>query len=316
MKKALLISCLVAVLTACNFSQNDSNESVMTSTSKKEVIYVTEKNIEENDSKLVDNNYSSFPFDTSSDENSDSISKPKKITTKLSDEEIAKLNTKKCGFGQGLRLDENNRPYCSLDFNAEFGKYDSFAIKDAENTMFLTFDQGYENGYTAKILDTLKAKNVKATFFILMDYAKRNPELVQRMINEGHTLGNHSVHHYSMPTLDTEKSKAEIQGLHDYVVEEFGYEMSLFRPPMGEYSEQSLAITQACGYETVLWSYAYPDWDPLKQMEPAKALEKVTNASHSGCVYLLHSVSKTNSEILGDFIDNATEKGFTFKCLE
>jgi len=199
-----------------------------------------------------------------------------------------------------------------LDFNSEFEKYDSYAIKNEEKVVYLTFDQGYENGYTAKILDTLKENNVKATFFVIQDYVERNHDLVQRMIDEGHTIGNHSVHHYSMPTLDIEKSKKEILDLHDYMKNEFNYEMDMFRPPMGEYSEKSLAITQACGYKTVFWSYAYADWDPAKQMENSKAFEKVTNAAHSGCIYLLHSVSKTNAEILNDVIKDLKQKGYAF----
>ncbi len=234
----------------------------------------------------------------------------------MSDEEISKLNTKKCGFGQGLRLDEKNRPYCSLDFNNEFGKYDAFAIEEDDDTIYLTFDQGYENGYTTLILDTLKQKNIKATFFVLDDYVKRNPELVGRMIEEGHTVGNHSVHHYSMPTLDINMAKKEINELHDYILEEYGYEMTLFRPPMGEFSEQTLAVTQSCSYKTVMWSYAYADWDPNKQLSYDKALEKVSNAAHPGCIYLLHSVSKTNCEILPEFIDIMIEKGYTFSIPE
>lgn len=233
----------------------------------------------------------------------------------LSDEEISKLGTKKCGFGQGVRLDENNCPYGALDFNNEFGKYDAFAITDEENTVYLTFDQGYENGYTAKILDTLKEKNIKATFFVLDDYVRKNPDLIKRMIAEGHVLGNHSVHHHSMPTLDIATSKNEINELHDFIKAEYNYEMTLFRPPMGEFSEQSLAITQACGYKTVMWSYAYADWDVNKQLENSKALEKVTNAAHDGCIYLLHSVSKTNCEILPLVIDNLIAKGYTFSVV-
>ena len=304
MKKAILILCFTFLLTSC--SKNTDNSSSQPSESEKTT---TSASASELDKDVPTNN--SLPFDSDSTTNTDS--KIPTVSQKLSDNEISKLNTKKCGYGQGLRLDKNNRPYGALDFNSAFSKYNSFAIKENQKkVIYLTFDQGYENGYTAKILDALKEKNVKATFFVLTDYVKRNPELIKRMINEGHTIGNHSVHHYSMPTLDINTARKEITELHDYMQEEYNYTMYLFRPPMGEYSEQSLAVTQSCGYRTVLWSYAYADWDSKKQMNPSAALEKVTKAAHSGCIYLLHSVSSTNASILGNLIDNLKAEGYTF----
>lgn len=303
MKKAILILCLAFLLTACDNNNNENENSDTTTKATTTTAETTDTTNETTTTIKVD------PLR----EGLINIS-AKKATIKsiLSDEEISKLNTSKNGYGQGVQFDEMNRPLAALLFNSQFEKYDSYAITNQENTVYLTFDQGYENGYTTVILDTLKDKNVKATFFILKDYAVRNKELVQRMIDEGHIIGNHSLHHYSMPTLDIEASKQELIGLHKYMQDEFGYEMNLFRPPMGEYSEQSLAIAQACGYKTVLWSYAYADWDVNKQMEPSKALEKVTKASHSGCIYLLHSVSKTNSEILPEVINSLISKGYSF----
>lgn len=304
MKKALAVFCISLVLSACSPQNNSSSKSPETSNPTTTPTTATTLK----DVPAINDNVS-FPFDEVQTEKTET--KPK-VTNKLSDGEILKLNTKRCGYGQGLRLDENNRPYGALDFNKAFGKYDGVAIENEEKVIYLTFDQGYENGYTSKILDVLKEKNVKATFFIIADYEKRNPELVKRMIAEGHTIGNHSVHHYSMPNLDINTAKKEINDLHNKVKEVYGYEMYLFRPPMGEYSEQSLAITQACGYKSVFWSYAYADWDVNKQIEPSKALEKVTKAAHSGCIYLLHSVSSTNAAILSDFIDNMKKQGYTF----
>lgn len=216
------------------------------------------------------------------------------------------------GYGQGVQVDDKNRTLGALDFNHTYNKYNAEAIDERNSKITLTFDQGYENGYTVKILDTLKEKNVRAVFFLVQDYAERNPDLVKRMINEGHTIANHSVHHYSMPDLSEEECKEEIMGLHDYVKENYGVEMNLFRPPMGEYSEQSLAVTQSCGYKTVLWSFAYADWNVDAQPEPMAAMEKLVNAAHPGAIYLLHSVSKTNADILGDMIDNIRAKGFEF----
>ena len=227
--------------------------------------------------------------------------------------DFSALSREKHGYGQGIQLDDKNRPAGALDFNSVYGKYSAKAINETEDkTITLTFDQGYENGYTAGILDTLKEKNVKAIFFVLQDYAEKNPELVRRMIDEGHTVGNHSVSHRSVPGLSEAECREEILGLHKYITDNFGYDMTLFRPPMGEFSELSLAVTQSCGYETVLWSYAYADWDVNDQPEPSAALKKLTGALHSGAIYLLHSVSKTNAEILGSFIDAALAEGYTF----
>ena len=235
------------------------------------------------------------------------------IVDKNNEENLLSLSHEKNGYGQGVRLDNQNRPQGALDFNEKYGKYNAKAINDEKGTITLTFDQGYENGYTAKILDTLKEKNVKATFFVLQDYAERNPELVHRMIDEGHTVGNHSVTHRSMPDLTEEECMKEINNLHDYIKENFNYEMTMFRPPMGEFSEFSLAVTKKCGYETELWSYAYADWDVNSQPSEEEAFEKLTGALHDGAIYLLHSVSPVNAEILPDFIDAVIDAGYKFK---
>lgn len=235
------------------------------------------------------------------------------VVDKSDEKNIATLSHEKNGYGQGLQLDDRNRPQGALDFNAKYGKYNAKAINDEKGTITLTFDQGYENGYTSVILDTLKEKNVKATFFVLQDYAERNPELVQRMIDEGHIVGNHSVTHRSMPELTEEECENEIKGLHEYIKEKFNYEMTMFRPPMGEFSEFSLAVTQKCGYETELWSFAYADWDVNAQPSEQEALKKLTASLHDGAIYLLHSVSPVNAKILPDFIDAALEAGYKFK---
>ncbi len=227
--------------------------------------------------------------------------------------DYATLATERNGYGQGVRFDDLNRPKGALDFNEEYSKYNAEAIQNTEEkTIMLTFDQGYENGYTAAILDTLAEKGVKATFFVVYDYAVRNPELVQRMIDEGHTVGSHSWHHYSMPELTVEEMTEEIMYLHDYMIENFGIQMTLFRPPKGEYSELSLAVTGDLGYKTVLWSFAYADWDTDNQPDPEESLQKLIDRAHPGAIYLLHSVSETNAEILGDFIDEMLAEGYMF----
>lgn len=226
------------------------------------------------------------------------------------------LSTEKHGYGQGVQLDDKNRPTGALDFNANYGKYGATALREDKKNILLTFDQGYENGYTAQILDTLKEKKVKAVFFLLQDYAERNPELVQRMIDEGHIVGNHSVSHYSMPDLSAEECRQEIEGLQEYMKQNFGVTMKLFRPPMGEFSEQSLSVTKDCGLGTMLWSFAYADWDVNAQPDPAQAKEKLIGAAHEGAIYLLHSVSQTNAEVLGEVIDGIRDEGFEFEKLK
>ncbi len=237
--------------------------------------------------------------------------------------DLSSLDNTLIGYGQGVIVDSENRPQGAVDFNEKYSKYNAIAMaksdkskKKNKKTIYLTFDQGYENGYTSKILDILKKKKVKATFFILQDYAERNPELVKRMIDEGHTVGNHSVSHPSLPKISIEEAKQEIMGLHNYVKEKFGYEMTEFRPPRGEFSERVLQLVNECGYKTVMWSFAYEDWDVDNQPNESKALEKVTNAKHNGAIYLLHSVSETNTKILGSVIDNLKKDGYSFKSFK
>ena len=225
--------------------------------------------------------------------------------------QVSAPSTVKQGYGQGVQLDDKNRPLGALDFNERYGSFNAEAIGEGKKIR-LTFDQGYENGYTAKILDTLKEKNVQAVFFLVQDYAERNPDLVRRMIDEGHIIGNHSVTHRSMPTLSAEECRREIDGLNDYLEEHFGVRPTLFRPPMGEFSEMSLLMTQKCGCKTMLWSYAYRDWLTDDQPAPSEAMSKLTGAAHDGAIYLLHSVSSTNAEVLGGFIDALRADGYEF----
>ncbi len=225
---------------------------------------------------------------------------------------LAPLDQTSRSWGQGVRRDEKNRPLGALDAQAHFGQYDAWFIAEDTPTIYLTIDEGYENGYTAQILDTLREKQCPAVFFVTMDYVRKNPELVRRMIDEGHVVGNHSVTHPSagLPSLSLEKQAEEVMGLHRYVQENFDYEMYLFRYPAGIYSEQSLALLQQLGYNTVFWSFAHRDWVTEDQPDPAQTLERVTERLHPGAIYLLHAVSATNTQILGDFIDQARQQGY------
>lgn len=221
------------------------------------------------------------------------------------------------GWGLGKARDELNRPIDAVNAQEKYGKYSSLFIDLSEtNTVYLTFDEGYENGYTAAILDTLKAQGVKAVFFVTYDYCKSSPELVERMIAEGHTVGNHSYSHPSFPKCSESEVVEEVTLLHDYVKENFGYEMTLFRFPMGEYSERTLAALQKLGYTSVFWSFAYQDWNADNQPSSREAYDTVTSALHSGGIYLLHAVSKANAESLGDIISFWKQSGYSIGDLE
>ena len=236
---------------------------------------------------------------------------------------ISSLSAKKICWGQGRNFDSLNRPRDAVDAQQKYSRLgglfvdltDTDASATTEPTgkkIYLTFDEGYENGYTADILDTLKEKNVKAVFFITGDYAKREGELVRRMIDEGQVVGNHTWRHYSMPEKSLDVCSEEITLLHDYVRENFGYDMHLLRPPKGEFSEQTLALADSMGYRTCLWSFAYKDWDTNSPGDCQKSLGTLNERLHTGGVYLLHAVSPTNAAILGDFIDSARAGGYEF----
>ncbi|MDL2234250.1 polysaccharide deacetylase family protein [Ruminococcaceae bacterium OttesenSCG-928-L11] len=227
-------------------------------------------------------------------------------------EQIGALDAEKKGWGPGLNTDSSNRPLGSIDYQQKYGKYGAYFIAPNAPKVYLTFDEGYENGMTADILDTLKEKNVKAVFFITYPYAVAEPELVKRMVDEGHILGNHSTKHLSFPEMTLEDAAADITRLHDYVRANFGYTMTLFRPPMGEFSEQVLALTQSMGYSSVFWSFAYKDWEVENQPLTIEALNTVTSRCHPGAIYLLHAVSQTNAEILPEAIDAIRAKGYEF----
>lgn len=185
-----------------------------------------------------------------------------------------------------------------------------------KKNIYLTFDEGYEAGYTPKILEILKNNNVKATFFITAHYVNTQEELVRQMISEGHIIGNHTVNHKSMPTLTDEQIKTEVMDLHQAMLEKFNYEMKYIRPPKGEYSERTIIETNKLGYKTVMWSFAYEDWNENQQPDEGKSKEKVLKNLHNGEIILLHGNSKTNTNILDSIIKETKNMGYEFKSLD
>lgn len=224
------------------------------------------------------------------------------------------------GYGAG-KTSGGKRPGGPESDQKKYGQYGGNFLAPDNGNIYLTFDCGYEyyvtdaNGKkvpnTGVILDVLKEKDVKAVFFVTMDFVKKEPALVQRMIDEGHAVGNHSNNHPVMPKQTIDKMVYEVMSLHDYVKENFGgYEMTLFRPPTGAFSVQSLSVLRSLGYKTMLWSFQYYDYDTEDQMSADKALERVTSSHHSGAIYLLHAISKTNADILPDVIDFFRAEGY------
>lgn len=187
-----------------------------------------------------------------------------------------------------------------------------------EKVLYLTFDAGYENGCTAKILDTLKEKQVPAAFFLVGNYIRQSPDLVRRMVAEGHTVGNHTMHHYDMSRLsDKAAFSKELTDLEALYKETVGQELpKYYRPPQGIYSEENLKMAQELGYKTLFWSLAYVDWNNDAQPTKEAAFAKLLPRTHNGAVVLLHSTSKTNAEILGELIDKWKEAGYRFGTLD
>jgi len=201
-------------------------------------------------------------------------------------------------------------------FESEKLKAVTYDTKTKEKVLYLTFDCGYDNGYTEKILDTLKEKNVKAAFFCTLDDIQQTPELIARMIKEGHIIGNHSDSHPSFPEISRSEMAQEIQNCDNFLRKNFGYTSPFFRFPKGEYSENCLDLVASLGYTSVFWSISYADWDTSTQKGGDYAFEKVTSRLHPGGIILLHAVSSDNAEAMGRIIDYARGQGYTFSTLD
>ena len=196
-------------------------------------------------------------------------------------------------------------------------KFDGAYLSNTEEpVLYLTFDAGYENGYTAQILDILKEREVPGAFFLVGDYLERNPDLVRRMTEEGHIVGNHTMDHPDMSGLSGDAFAAQLGDMEALYEDITGQTLPKFyRPPQGLYSEENLKQAQELGYQTVFWSLAYADWDNDNQPDPDAAVEKLTGRLHDGAVILLHATSKTNAEILDRMIGKWQEMGYRFAPL-
>ena len=201
----------------------------------------------------------------------------------------------------------------------ELEKYDAAYIGSTdEKVLYLTFDAGYENGCTEKILDVLKKHNVRAAFFLVGNYIEKNADLVRRMVDEGHIVGNHTMHHYDMSKLSDKAAFAkELTDLEDLFRDITGKELpKYYRPPQGTYSAENLKMARELGYQTVFWSLAYVDWNNDSQPTREQAFQKLLPRTHNGAVILLHSTSATNAEILDELLTKWEGAGYTFQTID
>ena len=240
----------------------------------------------------------------------------KVVATSAEPSNIQSLSNSKIGWGI-KRSDNHEQPDVGTKNKEIMDKYNGIYMGNKEKKIvYLTFDLGYEAGYTSKILEILKNNNVKATFFITAHYVNTQPDLVKQMIDEGHIVGNHTVNHKSMPSCSLETINKEVMNLHFAISEKFGYEMKFIRPPRGEYSERTVAYTNTLGYKTVMWSFAYDDWDENKQGREEYGRKKILENVHNGEIMLLHATSKDNANILDDVVKQIKQMGYEFKNID
>ena len=219
----------------------------------------------------------------------------------------------------GLSFRSSGQPPIGTANSTALGQFDAAYLGDSkEKVLYLTFDAGYENGCTAKILDVLQKHEVPAAFFLVGNYLQKNADLVRRMVAEGHIVGNHTMHHPDMSKIsDKAAFSKELSDLEALFKEITGETMpKYYRPPQGSYSEDNLRMAKELGYKTVFWSLAYVDWVSDKQPTAEYAFSKLLPRTHNGAVILLHSTSQTNAEILDQLLERWKEMGYRFASLE
>lgn len=219
----------------------------------------------------------------------------------------------------GLSFQEDGKPPVANATAEELKQFDTYYSDTPDNkVIYLTFDAGYENGNTAPILDALKKHNAPATFFCVGNYVSENPDLIKRMKDEGHIVGNHTYSHPDMSKISTKEAFSEELGKVEAIYKEItGEEMTKFyRPPQGKYSETNLQMAKDMGYKTFFWSLAYVDWYQDKQPTKEEAFAKLLTRIHPGAIVLLHSTSSTNAQIMDELLTKWEEMGYTFQSLE
>mgnify|MGYP002649402784 CR=1 FL=1 len=219
----------------------------------------------------------------------------------------------------GLSFQSEGAPPVANASQEYLKNFDALYVGDTnQKEIYITFDAGFENGNTERILDALKKHGVKATFFLVGNYFETQPELVKRIAEEGHTIGNHTYSHPDMSKIgDIQSFQTELQKNEALYRDILGSEMpKLYRPPQGKFCEENLKMAQQLGYSTVFWSLAYVDWYTDDQPTPEQAFSKLLPRIHPGAVVLLHSTSSTNAEILDELLTKWEETGYSFGDLE
>ncbi|ENK1243077.1 delta-lactam-biosynthetic de-N-acetylase [Clostridium botulinum] len=323
MNKKIISCILVSSFLLCSCNLNASNKS-FNARSEENNTKTEEGNIKNKSTHTEENTKSQMRNNSDYKNNEQNIKDIKKDTStssninKFKDESNISSKEKDWFF----KPSKNNEPATiPEDMENDLNKYSGYFLGDtSKKHLYLTFDEGYENGYTDKILDVLKANNIKAAFFVTAPYVKQNKDLIKRMVDEGHLVCNHSDHHPSMASAalkGKESFEKEFTVVEDLYKDITNKDMpKFFRPPMGKYSELSLKYTEDLGYKSIFWSFAYLDWDRNKQPSPEQGKEKILNGVHNGSIILLHAVSKTNAEILDPVLKELKNDGYEFKTLE
>lgn len=219
----------------------------------------------------------------------------------------------------GLSFQEEGKPPVANTTASKMKDFDAYYMQEtSEKVLYLTFDCGYENGNTPQILDALKKHQAPATFFVVGHFLETSPDLVKRMISEGHTVGNHTYHHPDMSKISSVGDfSAELSAVENLYQEITGESISpYYRPPQGKYSETNLKMAKDLGYSTFFWSLAYVDWNTEAQPSHDEAFQKLLGRVHPGAVLLLHNTSKTNAEILDELLTKFEEMGYRFHPLD
>lgn len=219
----------------------------------------------------------------------------------------------------GLSFPENGKPPVTNATVEELKQYDTYYMEDTqEKKIYLTFDCGYENGNTETILDALKKHKAPATFFVVGHFLKSEPNLIRRMVEEGHIVGNHTWSHPDMTKISSlDAFSKELSQVEELYKETTGKDMvKFYRPPQGKYSTQNLKMAQELGYKTFFWSLAYVDWNQDQQPTQEEAFDKLLNRVHPGAIVLLHNTSSTNGQIMDELLQKWEDMGYTFHSLE
>lgn len=328
MKRFLLIPlCAMLVFTSCN---NDSgsnfeieNETVVgkeLDDTENEDIY-DEEALKNETEDIVDDEIDNNEIDNDEIDNNEDEYIPEEQTEEQKAQPVQPEKTVDgIGFNDSKswwfrRNAEHIPPTAQQEINISW--YDAYYIGDtSEKIIYLTFDEGYEAGYSGQILDVLKDNDVKATFFVTGHYLNTQPELVKRMAEEGHIVGNHSFNHLDHTTVTDEEMVDDIESCQKLITETVGYEMpKFFRPPAGVYSIRTLEKAQELGYKTIFWSFAYKDWDTNAQPTTEEAYDMVMTNYHNGCIMLLHAVSEANTNALDSMIKSLKQEGYEFRSL-